>query len=176
MSHSAQHFEPTWPGLDGALNDELPVRLEAIASTLRRLSELAARQRNLLEADDPQPLLDLLAKRQEEVDRLADPVRGIVSVSQAIGEIRRRRAGGGVVDGAPVTDEVAALVDEIESSLAGIIESDLTDQARLEARLREIEGELATNRSAQAAATAYAAHSGARITSMDAPRFTDRKG
>ncbi len=158
-------------------DDLLSVRLEEVAATLRHLAELASRQRDLVEGDESQPLLDLLSERQDAVDRLADPVRGLGSVVHAFGAVRRRPGAGQLGGaGAPPTEQVVGLIDEIESLLARVIESDQADQRRLERRLREIEGELATNRTAQAAVTAYAGRVTTGPTSIETPRFTDRKG
>lgn len=183
MNDGVSFIEPKWPDREAASagapsgDKSLSARLEEVAATLRHLAELASRQRDLVEGEESQPLLDLLSERQEAVDRLADPVRGLGSVVHAFGAIRHRpdagRIGGA---GASPTEQVVGLIDEIESLLARVIESDQVDQRRLEQRLREIEGELATNRTAQAAMTAYAGRVTTGPASVETPRFTDRNG
>lgn len=135
------------PKLDGSRLLEL---LEQQRSLYRRMRALTERQRSLVVRDDTQPLLKLLADRQKLVDELVklnDDMAGFrrdwTSIYNGLDEPSRQR--------------VSELLEEANSSLGAILQSDSKDSETLSARKQNIGDRLVDSGAAGRATAAYAA-------------------
>ena len=115
----------------------------------RRLRFLADRQRALVMMEDHQPLLDLLSERQKLVDGLAAlagqmaPYRsGWAQLYRGMDESLKRR--------------VTTLLEEVNASLAAILQSDGRDTAMIEARKQCVAQQLSSAGDGYRASAAYA--------------------
>ncbi len=135
------------PKLDGSRLLEL---LEQQRSLYRRMRALTERQRSLVVRDDTQPLLKLLADRQKLVDELvklnedmAGFRRDWTNIYNSLDEASRER--------------VSELLEEANSSLGAILQSDSKDSETLSARKQSVGDRLLGSAAAGRASAAYAA-------------------
>lgn len=129
---------------------ELVQLLEHQRVLFARLRSLADRQKALVIQDDPQPLLALLSERQRLVDglvglnaRLAPYRSQWTSIYSGLDESRRRH--------------VAELLEESNSALSSILQSDTRDTETLQARRHDMVNRIDALDNHARAATAYAA-------------------
>lgn len=118
-------------------------------STLyRRLRLLADRQKALVAQDDARPLLALLAERQKLVD-------GLVGLNEQLACYRRDWTGVyGRLD-EPTRKDVAALLEEVNTALGSILQSDRRDSATLAMKRRDVTDRLAVVEAGTRASAAY---------------------
>ncbi len=114
-----------------------------------RLRVLADRQKSLVVQDDPQPLLSLLAERQQLVD-------GLVAVNNRLAPYRSRWTSiySGLAE--PARRHVAELLEESNAALSSILQCDNRDTAMLQAKRQDMVGRLSAFDHGAAATTAYA--------------------
>ena len=114
----------------------------------RQLRVLADRQKALVVQDDPEALLALLGERQRLVD-------GLVGLNARLAPFRARWSQ--IYNGLDESrrKEVSLLLEEVNSSLGAILQSDRTDTATLTARQQDMAGQLATFNTGSRASAAY---------------------
>ncbi len=132
--------------------------------TYRQLESLGQQQAELIERDEVEPLLTVLAQRQAVIDRLdalnrrSAPIREQWdAVSDRLSETQRQT--------------VRQLVDEVDDLLERIMRRDDQDRTRLAAARDRIGSSL---RQATHAATARRAYGGP--ANAASPRLTDQQG
>lgn len=113
-----------------------------------RLHKLADRQRLLVAADDAAGLLSVLAERQVCVDELTRLNGSLAPYRAAWTSVYRDLS-------EPARGEVRGLLDECNTLLAAVMESDQRDAASLATRRELTSAALSGARSAGAAAAAY---------------------
>lgn len=118
-------------------SNQLVELLQHQRTLFSRLRVLADRQRSLVTQDDPQPLLTLLAERQRLVD-------GLVGISARLAPFRNDWTAvyGGLDE--PVRKQVSLLLEEANSALGTILETDTSDTATLTARKQHVAEQMAT--------------------------------
>ncbi len=133
----------------------------------RQLRLLADRQRSLVTQDDPEPLLALLADRQRLVDGLVELNTQLAPFRQNWSDVYGR------LD-EPARKQVAALLEEVNTSLAAILQSDRKDTATLTAKRESMSNRMADVNAGSRASAAYssAAQSGPSSGRLD---MTDAK-
>jgi len=148
---------------DGGHADLIAV-IDRQGGLLGQLDALSQRQRALAEADDIEPLLALLAQRQEIVDQLA---RGSETVERL--RVSRERAGGTPPQGERA--EVQRRLNALAELAAAVSRRDEADQEVLRGRRERVASELAELTASKRAVSAYGG-GGAAPTA----RFQDREG
>lgn len=114
----------------------------------RQLRLLADRQRSLVTQDDPGPLLSLLADRQRLVD-------GLVSLNAQLAPFRENWTDVyGRLD-EPFRKQVAVLLEEVNTSLGAILQSDRKDTATLTAKRESMSNRMAGVNASSRASAAY---------------------
>ena len=109
-----------------------------------------------------QPLLALLAERQQVVD-------GLVDANQELTPFRTDWSDRYHRMDEPTRGQVAALLEEANSALGTILRSDLQDSATLSAKRMDVADRLATAETGSRASAAYsAAGTGRRMSVTDA--------
>ena len=111
----------------------------------RELSSLAARQRHLISGDQPEALLDLLARRQQIVEQL-----------QAVHAELSRAGGPAGGWSEQARDQAEALLAESRALAQQILERDREDGELLAVRKASLAASLTQIRGGQAANRAYA--------------------
>ena len=128
----------------------------------RRLRKLAERQRALVAQDEVQPLLSLLAERQQVVD-------GLVNANQELAPFRTDWSERYQRFDEPTRRQVAELLEEANASLGTILQSDQQDSATLSAKRMDVAERLAAAETGSRASAAYsAAGAGQRLNVTDA--------
>lgn len=139
--------------------DELIRLLTGQQDLVDRLDTLAGHQHTLIESGDCEALLDLLAQRQEVMDRFLAGQDGLDRLARSArdaGDDARKRIGG--------------LIAAITGGLDRIVSRDEEDRARLEISRDRASDERDVVRTARQARRAYV-----RAGAGD-PRFADRQG
>lgn len=139
--------------------DKVIETLQRHLSIHRQLLELSRQQRDLITADDPQPLLALLADRQLLVDELTELNRVLVPLQSRWREYREQLSAG-------VGERIDALLRETTETLQLIIAADQQDAGLLAVRKAGVAGEMVTLDQGRQAFDAYAADSGQGRTMM----------
>ena len=139
--------------------DKVIETLQRHLSIHKQLRELSRQQRDLITADDPQPLLMLLADRQQLVDELTKLNRVLLPLQPRWREYRAQLS-------ASVGERIDALLRETTETLQLIIAADQQDAGLLAARKAGVAGEMATLNQGRQAFDAYAADSGQGRTVM----------
>jgi len=135
---------------------ELVELLDHQRTLYRRLRLLADRQKTLVMMDDAQPLLALLGERQRLVD-------GLVAISGRMSPYRTRwTAIYAALDDA-TRRRVADLLEEVNASLATVLQRDRHDTMLLDARRQDTAIRLRAMDSGARANTAYAAAGAALV-------------
>ena len=116
----------------------------------RRLRMLTDRQRALVAEDDVQPLLSLLAERQQVVD-------GLVGVNQQLAPFRANWSGRYDRFDEGTRRRVAEFLEEANASLGLILQSDQQDSATLSAKRMDVAERLAGAETGSRASAAYSA-------------------
>ncbi len=131
------------------LDAELLVTLLEHQRTLhRQLRILSDRQRSLVAEDDAETLLRLLSERQRLVD-------GLVNLNARLAPYRAQWANFyGSLD-EDCRRRVALLLEEVNGSLAAILQSDGKDTATLTAKQQSMAGKLAAVDAGSRASAAY---------------------
>jgi hypothetical protein len=140
-------MDQTNAATDGARLMEL---LERQRLLYRRLRILTERQRTLVIQDDPQALLTLLADRQKLVDEL-------LAVNAALAAYRQDWTNVYANLDEPSRRRVAEMLEEANTSLGAILQSDNRDSATLSARKQEIVDRMTAVDSGSRVGAAYAA-------------------
>ncbi len=128
--------------------EELLELLDAQHGLYRELRRLAQAQRDLIAAEDPSALLNLLSQRQRLIDRLAainqrlEPVRGDWKRIEAMLTTEQRR-------------RAAGLVDRVGQLLAEILRTDEADSKTLSARKESAGRQVQTTTAVSQAQAAY---------------------
>jgi len=138
---------------------DLVALLERQCELYRQLKRLSERQRSLIDADEAEPLLELLSERQRLVDRLTSLDARMVRARQEWARMQasvppERRA------------RLERLLAEARGLLGQILDADRRDSELLSARKTWLEGALSgirTGRQAQAAYQAAAAPAASRF-------------
>jgi hypothetical protein len=133
-------------------------------SLLRQLDAWSLGQRAMIDAEDPQPLLELMEKRQVVIDRL----ESIYEESRPMREQLNTSGAGLAVD---VRGQLTALLDTVSSVAQSIMRRDAQDQERMHARKRAAAAELAELASGKRAVNAYRP-----AAQASGPAFQDREG
>lgn len=133
--------------------------LQRHLSIHQRLRELSRQQRDLITADDPQPLLVLLADRQKLVDELTR-LNGVLLPLQSRWREYREQVS------AEAGERIDALLRETTETLQLIIAADQQDAGLLAVRKAGVAGEMANLDQGRQAFDAYAADSGQSRTIM----------
>lgn len=139
--------------------DKVIETLQRHLSVHKQLLELSRQQRDLITADDPQPLLALLADRQLLVDELTKLNRVLVPLQSRWREYREQLSAG-------VGERINALLRETTETLQLIITADQQDAGLLAVRKAGITSEMATLDQGRQAFDAYAADSSQGRTIM----------
>lgn len=139
--------------------DKVIETLQQHLSIHKQLLELSRQQRDLITADDPQPLLALLADRQLLVDELTKLNRVLVPLQSRWREYREQLSAG-------VGERIDALLRETTETLQLIIAADQQDAGLLAVRKAGVAGEMVTLDQGRQAFDAYAADSGQGRTMM----------
>lgn len=129
---------------------ELVQLLEHQRVLFSRLRVLADRQKALVVQDDPQPLLELLSERQRLVD-------GLVGLNGRLGPYRTRWTA--IYSGLDEPDRrmIAELLEESNTALSSILQSDTNDTQTLQARRHDMVNRMDALENQSRAATAYSA-------------------
>jgi hypothetical protein len=132
----------------------------------RQLRLLADRQRSLVTQDDPEPLLALLADRQRLVDGLVDLNMQLAPFRENWSDVYGR------LD-EPTRKQVAVLLEEVNTSLGAILNSDRRDTATLTAKRESVSNRMADVNAGSRASAAYSVAAqgrsgGGRIDMTDA--------
>lgn len=149
-----QHTPPT--------TEQLVRLLEGQLRLVERLAKLATRQGALIADGRSEPLLALLADRQEVMDELA-------AGEEDLAELCRAAAADGDLAESD-RQRVRGLVDALTDSLNGILRSDEADREAMAAVRDRLRTDLDRFGSARAAHRAYAVGRPARS------RFADQQG
>ncbi len=136
--------------------------LERQRTLYRRLRGLAERQKSLVVSQDVQPLLALLADRQRLVDEL-------MALNEQMSVYRQNWSSiYGNLDEAS-RKHVASLLEEANTALGLILQSDSRDTATLNAKRQDVTTRLSSMDSGSRASAAYAAAgTGVRAAVTDA--------
>lgn len=127
---------------------QLVTLLEHQRTLHRQLRILSDRQRSLVAEDDAETLLRLLSERQRLVD-------GLVNLNARLAPYRSQWTHFyGSLD-EDCRHRVASLLEEVNGSLAAILQSDGKDTATLTARQHSITGQLAAFDAGSRASAAY---------------------
>lgn len=137
--------------------------LEAQKALVDRLRPLAERQSALIDGGRPMELLDLLAQRQEIVDRLAGS-------DEALADLMRDLAAHWPLMPEGSRGRVRDLAARIDKEIEEVMRRDQSDGARLAAARDQRRGELAGLDASRQARSAYLAPRAATN------RFADRRG
>lgn len=130
---------------------------------LRELDAMSAGQRALIDAEDPQPLLELMDRRQVVIDRLE-------AIYEEARPMRERLNESGHDLPHDVRGQLSALLDTVSAVAQGIMRRDAQDQERMHARKKAAAAELAELASGKRAVHAY------RPPAATGPAFQDREG
>ena len=142
--------------------DRLVRLLENQLEHVSRLAELSTRQTDLIAAARSEPILALLADRQEVMDELAESQEDLGELSRETEELTDLSA--------DQRKHMRDLIDAITKSLNGILRRDESDRDAL-AQLRDrARADLADFGTARAAHRAYA------VGRPAGSRFADRQG
>lgn len=125
-----------------------------------RLRGLSEQQRNLIETDRPEVLLQILTERQSIVNRLA-------RLNEQLAPMRRTWDVTFAALPPETRSEVTGLLAEINTLLRSILTSDESDTAMLAARKHAIGSELQAIESRRSVAGAYSRSAGPASTSAD---------
>jgi septal ring factor EnvC (AmiA/AmiB activator) len=159
MSDTSEQTATTaidWP-------DEVIALLEQQHALVDRLSDLAARQAQLIEDARTDALLGLLTERQHVIEQFAATQQRIGSLT---GDLDARLHG---VDDEQGT-RIRTLIAEIGDRLARVMKSDEADQQRLEAVRDQVREQRTSVDAQRTARRAYVRRDGA------ANRFADERG
>jgi hypothetical protein len=136
------------------------------------LEELSTQQRELIDAEDPEPLLELMNARQQIVDEL-------VVVEQASAEARQRlhanATGAGALPNAGLDratrQSLQFRLEQVAAWAKAVMQRDAKDAERMQARKKQAAGELAELAGAKRAVNAYA-----KPAAAPGAVFQDREG
>jgi len=138
MSETREHLDGT----------RLVSLLRHQTTLYRRLRLLADRQKALVVQNDAQPLLSLLAERQKLVD-------GIVGLTKKLAPYRKSWTEFYAQLDDATREEAAGLLEEVNTALASIGQSDQRDTATLAAKRQDMADRLAVVDTASRASVAY---------------------
>lgn len=144
--------------------DQLHAALGAQQSLVQQLTTCSQRQSALIDADDAEALLDVLAQRQSLLAQLDSLQHQVDHLRSALAP--QLKAGG--LD----ASAVASRLDELSHAAAAVIASDRADSQRLTARRNALADELGKLGASRRAVAAY----GIDAPPPSAPRFQDRRG
>jgi hypothetical protein len=144
--------EPFQPGSEGGESPTLADQLEAVLSEqlglLGQLDALGQRQSRLIDEDDPDRLLEVLAERQAVIDRMEGCARRLEPL-QKRWDVSARWAD------ASARDRIRQRLESIAGLIEVIDRRDAYDRERLEVRRRQIAAELADMDRSRRATEAY---------------------
>lgn len=136
---------------------DIDVRPETVLNWLReqqglhqRLEALSIRQRGMVVADDPKPLLRLLAERQSLTTEMARLARQIAPVRRQWTAYQRRLSPAQALEAGRLVDASAAL-------LSGVMTRDEEDARRLAARKRVVSKQAGESAASKAMLNGYVA-------------------
>lgn len=132
-------------------------------SIVQRLRQLAARQRELVDAGQGEVLLSVLTERQSLIDDLSHGPTGIVATTERIDRDRH------ALDISQCA-RLRAQLHSVASELQQIMVQDQEDRGRLEAACEVIKQELGANTTARSARQAYGSRG------LNPTRYADRTG
>jgi hypothetical protein len=152
-------------------HEVLGYALDRQLALLSSLEELSEQQRALIEAEDPEPLLELMNARQQVVDEL-------VILEQASAEARAQMHAAAAVPNAGLDrakrESLQFRLEQVASRAKAIMQRDAKDAQRIQARKKKAAEELADLAGAKKAVRAYANPAG-EAGSAGAV-FQDREG
>jgi len=128
--------------------------LERQRDLYRRLKDLAARQRQVVTAQEPERLLEVLAERQRHVEVLSCVNEELRPIRDRWPAIHARMTPG-------QQERATALVKDVQRTLAGILEGDEEDARLLSARMSTIRQEALGLAACSRANAAYGEAAGA---------------
>lgn len=144
--------EPFHQGSEGAEASTLAEQLEATLSEqlglLGQLDALGQRQSRLIDEDDPDRLLEVLAERQAVIDRMEGCARRLEP-------LQKRWDGSARWADPAARDRIRRRLESIAGLIEAIDRRDAHDRERLEARRRQIAAELSELERSRRAAGAY---------------------
>lgn len=153
-------------GPDGPSAEAVAHQLEATLAEqvglLGQLDALGQRQSRLIDEDDPDRLLEVLAERQAVIDRMEGCARRLVPLQQ------RWDVQSGSTD-VGARDRIRQRLESIAGLIDAIDRRDAYDRDRLESRRRQIAGELGELDRSRRATGAYLP------PPTQAPRFRDEE-
>lgn len=129
MTAHPSHRSEALSGPVAAVHSPLVAVLERLGAALGELDALSRRQASLIDADDPEPLLALIAGREEAGRRLAAAVRDLDPLRREWEQCRQH---------APTAtrEEIDSSMNALAGAAAAIMQRDEADGAAL-ARRRE---------------------------------------
>ena len=130
-----------------------------------RLEELSLRQAGLLDGEQPDALLDVLAQRQVLIQQVTDLNARLEPFTQRWADLAAR------LSPAQRTD-IGNRTGRLDELIKGIADRDEEARRTLESRRAEVSSRIASASSQRAAVAAYRGASGAPAS----PRFQDREG
>jgi|GEM_PF-1086913 len=145
-----------------SMHDRMVAQLSTIESLYRSLDSMRDRQRELIDAEDPESLFEVLAKRERVVhelqhaDGLFQPLNDEWESASASGTLQER-------------DDVQARIDSIAHLASKVASDDNDDNERMVRRRTVIATQLAGLSISRAATTAYGE------PNKESPRFQDRE-
>lgn len=143
---------------------DLVALLQEHRGLYEQLDELSRRQSALIEAEETDPLLTVLAERQAIIDRLDHANRKLAPARQTWDRV-------GPEFSADDREHVRLLIDEVTRIAVGVAARDEQDRRRMESRRDEMADEMMSLNKSRRAFTAYGAPAG-----PVGARFQDRQG
>lgn len=132
-----------------AVSRELLKLLRRSRQYYEQLQRLAREQRALIQADDAEELLSLLAERQKVVRAIGRTHQELAPYQKEWDQLKERLP-------AEVRTEIQGLLGDLQDMLNGLLEHDRQDCAELVARKQQIADELSVAAKGRAASAAYA--------------------
>lgn len=131
MTAQPSHRSEALAGPVAAVHAPLVAVLERLGAALGELDALSRRQASLIDAEDPEPLLSLIAGREEAGRRLAAAVRDLDPLRREWERCRPE---------APATarSEIDASLNALAGAAAAIMQRDEADGAALARRREEL--------------------------------------
>ncbi len=143
--------------------EELLAVLDRQQTLADQLAALAGQQQQLIDGQETDALLNLLAQRQQLVNDFLTTQNRFAELTADLDQRLDTLAG-------EKRDNVRSRIDRISALLADVMQTDAQDQKRLESARSDVVDDLEKVGANRQANTAY------RVQAGSAPRYTDRKG
>ncbi len=133
------------------------------------LERLSSRQSDLVRGDEPDALLDLLARRQVLVEQVTDLNQQLEPFTREWDRLAERLSPG-------QRDEIGSRTRRLDELIETITGRDEADRRALESRRESVASEINALSNKRAAVAAYGGRAGGGGSGGASPRFQDREG